>query len=188
MVDTGIALAKAAHHGLERSVKFLLKRREGNTTGGIGYLNNTQEPFGRTPLICAINLGTDGLCHRRIVRLLIDAGADTTLAARFATQSFVERTPLAFATDLFRFKTIMGGRKDATKKQLEILADTRRLLLRVDAVHAVSCLWPINVPSVADDGEGTRRTKETSTPLRMKTRTRRVLVATLCRWGAALSS
>ncbi|CAM9969019.1 unnamed protein product [Pylaiella littoralis] len=196
VVDTGLALAAAAGYGAERSVKFLLKRQERNCTGArVAYVNNILDAIGRTPLFCAIHLGTDGLNYRRIMRQLIDAGADTTSPVWLShqPQSQVCTTPLYYATRLLDRKMEMRGEKNATEKQLEILADTRRLLLRVEAVHAVSWLWPGDVPSIADGVGRTGRTKKTSTSLRTMlpivrrtSGTHCVLVAALCRYSMKL--
>lgn len=195
VVDTGKALVTAATHGIERSLAFLLKKwqEDEQSHGGVGYVNNTFGFSGKIPLLCAINLKNDNvvnawLGYRRIARRLIDAGADTTSAVRLtgtittATGELLSRsyTPLDFA--------IAGAGEYATEEELEILADTRRLLLRVPAVHAVSWLWPSDTPTIADAVEGTITSKRTSTPfkitspiLRRKAGSRRMLLATLGR-------
>lgn len=191
VVDTGIALVAAAGSGGETSVKFLLKRQEGKTTDGVGYVNNTLGLGGSTPLLSTINVPPGELCYRRIARLLIDDGADTTSAVRVAkgSQVFFKGTPLAYATTLIRQQKAESGGKDTTEEQRGRLEGVRRLLLQVEAVHAVSWLWP----SAAHAVDGASRSKRISTPLRMmlprqKPGTRRVLVVTLFRYGATLTA
>lgn len=86
VVDPGPALLEAAEYGKEASVKFLLQQHQKRnaTGGGLGYLN-TRNPDGATPVSVCVRFAK---CSPRVLRLLIDAGADAT--------SFVElREPAA---------------------------------------------------------------------------------------------
>ena len=67
----GTALIPAAHHGHVETVRYLL------TTGvDIDHVNR----LGWTALIEAVILGDGGPVYRSIVRLLLDAGADASIA------------------------------------------------------------------------------------------------------------
>lgn len=81
MVDNRTALASAVTFGRKSSVKLLLRQQEGKTSDGGAYVNSHQDNLGQAPLFYA--LGLFGAVSPRIVRLLVDAGADTRL-----TQSF----------------------------------------------------------------------------------------------------
>ena len=105
---------------------------------------NTRGSFGETPLRVAI---TFGRCSPRAVRLLVDAGADTTLGVRVTGDHGAvvsDETPLETTTRCLRSERVAG--KDATEEQLHRLEGIRRLLLRVEVVHAVSWLWHNDVP------------------------------------------
>ncbi|CAB1106535.1 unnamed protein product [Ectocarpus sp. CCAP 1310/34] len=137
VVDTGRALVVAAENSREESVKFLLQHQAG---GGAWYVNNTLDPFGRTPLVCTIE--ACGSSSPRIARFLIDAEADTkstVLVTKSGQWTTSRDTPLGFATHSLRQNKV--GRKNATEEQLRSLKAIHRLLSQVDAVHAVSWLW-----------------------------------------------
>ena len=147
VVDAGFILSTAAKFGREASVKFLLQQRRAGNAGKNSYLNRTRYSFGKSPLLDGVEA-----CLPRIVRLLIDAGADTTSSVQVTHAASKSRvvlkgTPL-FMTELFlRDKYVCG--EAATEEQLHRLTAIRRLLMQVDAVHAVSLLWPpISVPYI----------------------------------------
>ena len=199
VVNNGDALINSVEYGPEESVKFLLQQVEGKASGGGSYVN-FRDPCGRTPLLSAIGFGMVSVYNipppsLRIVWLLVDAGADT--ASVIPVKDIwtpwgvvvLNETPLALTTCLLREKNVGG--KDATEEQLHKLERIRRLLLRVEAVHATSCLWRSKTPFVVltAKAEATRRTKTASTPfrkmlplLRRRAGGHRVLVATLLRW------
>jgi len=106
------------------------------------------------------------------VRLLVEAGADTTSAFGVANNlqqgDYVgsDETPLDFTARLLRDKRVLD--EDISEEQLFGLEGIRRLLLRVEAVHALSFLWPVDIPAGVDTtASRARRTVVTSTPLRM---------------------
>ena len=141
--DTGFALLMAAGLGREASVRFLLRQPVGRH-----HVNRT-ERSGRTPLMCCMGFGgyssPSGDFRSpspRIARLLVDAGADTTSNVRLVDREWrllYNDTPLGFVNRMLREKKI--GEDDATDHQLHRLEGIRRLLLRVEAVHATSWLW-----------------------------------------------
>ncbi|CAM9581948.1 unnamed protein product [Ectocarpus fasciculatus] len=188
VVDRGNALRGAVTNGCEASVKFLLRQRhqESNSSSVDGAYINARASNGCTPMVCSIHS-----CFSqapRIVRLLVDAGADTTSAARVTdSQGELEfnGTLLAVTTSCLREKTLAQG-KPATEEHLHRLEAIRRLLLRVEAVHAVSWLWPSDAPFI---GHATRSGPKPSLPalrlmlpiLKRRAKRRRVLLATFLR-------
>ena len=67
----------------------------------------------------------------------MDAGADTTAAVRVTTKGVTSTfTPLAHAGYFLGARRVGG--KDALESQVHSLEAIRRLLMRVEAVHAVS--------------------------------------------------
>ncbi|CAM9298827.1 unnamed protein product, partial [Hapterophycus canaliculatus] len=191
-VDTGgKALAVASEFGREESVKFLLQQKR-KTGSEARYVRDTRDPYGRTPLVCTIDVGAKQLSSPRIARLLIDAGADTESTVRVVDMLGVvvfNDTPLGVTTDILRHKVVDG--EIATVAQLNKLEAIRRLLLTVEAVHAVSWLWAKtpNPPVAAEVFRRTDATPATETPLRMmlpllqqRTRKRGVLLAALSRF------
>ena len=184
VVDTGEVLVAAAGYGCEASVKFLLRQKEGASSGRAAYVN-FRDTFGFSSLLLATGWLGVSPPFPRIGRLLIDAGADTASAVQVG--SSFNATPLAAATRMLHEKKIQG--KNATEEQLHKLEGVRRLLLRVEAVHAVSFLWPGKSPSILNAAEGTRRTEMIATSLtrmlpllRRRARRPRVILAALCRW------
>lgn len=147
VVDTGAALIIAADYGKEVSVKFLLRQHGGKTTGEASYVNS-RDPFGRTALVAAITCGR--YIGARIARSLMDAGADTLSALRVTRspggEVFFDDTPLALTTLNLREMELIRG--PATEERWHQLKAIRRLLLQVEAVHAVSWLWPNDTPFV----------------------------------------
>lgn len=118
-------------------MKFLLQHQAGE---GTWYVNNTLDPFGRTPLVCTIE--ACGSSSPRIARFLIDAGADTksaVLVTKSGEWTTSRDTPLGFATPSLRQNKVGG--ENATEEQLRSLNAIHRLLSQVEALHAVSWLW-----------------------------------------------
>lgn len=148
VVDTGAALARAAAQGREAPVAFLLEYQSQKASGGrVRYVNAGRIREPRRPLFCSI----EG-CSPRVVRLLIDAGADTTasysvLDMQRGGEVVSRLTALALVDQYLCDKTAAGGR-DLTEKDLQGLEAIRRLLMQVDAVYAVSWLWHHTAPSV----------------------------------------
>jgi ankyrin repeat protein len=96
----GTALIPAAHHGHPETVKILLA-----TAIDKDHINR----LGWTALLEAVILGDGGPVHTEIVRLLVEAGANTNLADRDGV------TPLRHArqrgfTEMVRVLEARGGR------------------------------------------------------------------------------
>ena len=164
VVDTGKSLINAAGHGNEASVKFLLQQ-DRNNGDAVAYVN-TCDDNGLTPLYCAVTaFDGNGSLSPRVVRLLLDAGADTKKGILFKIPGgrIFRSTHLAFATRMLSEKEVGG--QDATQDQLDRLEGIRRLLMRAEAVNAVSWLWFDDTPSIHQTVEGTTRTRRTSPPV-----------------------
>lgn len=163
MEDTGSALFVAAGFGRESSVKFLLQQQK--VRGAIGkhaYVDNTLGRYGATPLFESIR-GS----HPRIVRLLMDAGADTTSAVRVMDAHGgigFELTPLEFTS---RVLLGLSSKEIPPDERLQKVKAIHRLLLRVDAVHAVSWSWPSRVTQTRRSTDHKSGTETASMPLRV---------------------
>ncbi|CAM9607045.1 unnamed protein product, partial [Ectocarpus fasciculatus] len=143
VVDAGEALICAARTGHEASVKFLLERQGMVNTMGIVDYVNARNSRGVTPLFGSVDVYADQVCSLRIMRLFLNAGADATSAILLtnpAHQIIMFDDILDLTTDLL-CANIDGGGKPATDEQRHRLEAARRLLLQVEAVHAVSWLW-----------------------------------------------
>lgn len=165
VVDTGAALILAADYGKDSPVKFLLQQYGRKANGEASY-ENFRDPFGRTTLVGAITCGR--YVGARIARSLVDAGADTSSAVRVTRspggEVIFDDTPLALTIRNLREMNLIRG--PATEGRLHQLEAIRRLLLQVEAVHAVSWLWPSDIPSVVRAAsEGRVKTHPTPTPL-----------------------
>ena len=187
VIDDGRALAETAKHRRESSAKLLL-RQERKISGQDRCAN--YQHLKSMAVIYAVGFG--GVSPSlRIVRLLVDAGAETTITASISSSGgralLDSETPLALATRMLRDKNVGG--EGATEEQLHRLEGICRLLSRVKAVHAVSWLWPSEPPSDERALENTSKTKATSNSLRMllpvlrrRARRPRVLLSALFRW------
>lgn len=159
VVDTGPALSCAAAYGSEAALKFLLRQQEPTPA----YLN-ARDHSNRTPAYCSVSFCSPN--SPRVLRLLIDAGADVTspvevLDGMWRVESRL--TPLAITKLNLREKKVKG--EHATEEQLHRLEAMRRLLLQLDAVHAVSWLWPSAARVTALGGESTGEVETTPTVL-----------------------
>lgn len=145
---TSIALGSAARHGHEASVRFLLKQQEKREAAGLMSYVDRRDTTGTSPVFHAVLLCRP--CSPRIVRSLVDAGADTASVLRVndpVGRFLFNGTPLSWVTRCLREKEVNG--EHATQEQLQSLEGLRRLLSRVEAVHAISWLWRSDVPGVA---------------------------------------
>ena len=112
VMDSGRALIAAAEWGGDSPVKFLLEQQRqelGNDDfGALANYVDTADALGRTPLICSIHGGPSS---RRVVRLLVDAGADTMSAVRLRTPGGMvefEGTPLAYTARSLTRTRVLG--------------------------------------------------------------------------------
>ncbi|CAM9324312.1 unnamed protein product [Scytosiphon promiscuus] len=183
------ALMAAAGDACEPVVKTLLQRRTGKSARDEYAYINAQDTSGNTPLIKNI------LAPRfssRIVRLLVDAGADTASPCKITSDDgevCFNGTPLALS-NIYVCEKTASKEEGATEKRHRMEA-IRRLLLRVDAAHAVSWLWCSNLGSIGERAaEHTEGTKSAWVPLksrvpvlRRSARRRRALLAALFRYS-----
>ena len=191
VVDTGSALAFAAGFGSVATVSYLLRQEQESPQLRGGLYANSRDHLDRPALVLCI--GNCRPCSPRIARLLVDAGADSTSPVPIKTPTgsvLFLHTPLAFVVNHLACKQIQG--KDATEGQLHALEAIRRLLLQVEAVHAVSWLWPNHAAAIAGTTDGSRRGSTASTvgsplsrvlpTLRLSATGQRVRWAALVRW------
>lgn len=168
VVDTGAALCMAARWGgNEPAVKFLLGQHQEETKPiGEGAYVNTRDFRGSTPLLNAVR--SKKCRSSRVVRMLLDAGADAASTIRIpddAGGKGFDYTPLALLTEFLR-ETEADSEDDSTEEQLNSLEGIRRLLLQVEAVHAMSWLWHVDAPSATDASSQEKlKINNTSTPL-----------------------
>lgn len=196
---TGRVLLLAVGYAGEASVKFLLQQRKGNNAALCRYVNVC---IGITPLLTAIQASRSW--SPRVARMLVDAGADTTSVVRLpdAPGGKPQYTPTPMCSinrNVVQnaLQKLVANGKPATEEQVHSLEGVRRLLLRVEAVHAVSWLWPsVTTPVIGCLGEVTSGGgMTTSTPLRMmlpllkrRTEVRGLLSAAMSRWAMAWCS
>ncbi|CAB1101986.1 unnamed protein product [Ectocarpus sp. CCAP 1310/34] len=167
VVDTGLALRAAAFGGVA-PLKFLLEQaRARKTMGG---------PADAAPELCG--------CLSKPER---------TRHPRFQSTAYLVRTTSHPCMGLTMLLLRDLGTEPLTEEQLNALEAIRRLLLRVEAVHAVSWLWSSDISTFTySTAQGTGRTTSKSTPgtplvltMRQRARSRReleVLLAALLRW------
>ncbi|CAB1103771.1 unnamed protein product [Ectocarpus sp. CCAP 1310/34] len=159
MVDTGIALIGAIKENLEGSIKFLLRQ---SSCKGNPPVPTIEDEGGRW-------------CFPRIVRMIVDAVADTTSAVRVLKLGLlpVKETPLGLAHKL---------------------SAVHRLLLRVEALHAASWLWVSDAPDIAHTAEVTKRTKvipparSRMLPVLGLSTRRNALLSAVLRWAGRIGS
>lgn len=131
----------------------------------------------------------------RVVRLLRDAGTDTSSAVRLVDSTdtgkvWFNDAPLALASRFRRVRhSTPGDGLDFTEQHVRVPPTIYRLLMRVVAVHPASWLWRSDVPAIANPAEGATRATAGSISLRMmlpilrwRARKPRVLLAALFRW------
>lgn len=138
--DDGEALTSAVFYAQEESVKFLLRQIEEPASD---YINNTLDCHGRTPLMCAL-FKFQYPCALRIVRWLMDAGADTTSPVNIIDEhSHVvsKTTPMQWIEEKPQLEGDNQNEEDRQRLQA-----MRRLLLQKDAVQAVSWRWGLPAP------------------------------------------
>lgn len=160
VVDSGEALVHAAGYGGEAPVKFLLQRRQrqqqqlsvvGTTRAGDAYVD-ARDSTGKTAVIGGILLCRSS--SPRVVRMLLDAGADTVSKVQL---SMPDGVPFFHGNPLDFVKVYVGQKKegDASGETLKMLEAIRRMLLRVEAIHAVSWLWhSSDNPTISDGADG----------------------------------
>ncbi|CAN0444442.1 unnamed protein product, partial [Hapterophycus canaliculatus] len=130
VVDNGGALITAASYDREESVKFLLRQKWAMGAHQDAYVNYGDKD-GRTALFTAVVSESP-----RIVRMLLDAGARCD-----SPGSGLLKGATALGLTLRKLE-LMSPEEDRAKDRRRRLEGLRRLLLQVDAIYAVSWLWP----------------------------------------------
>lgn len=114
---TGQALVCAVYGSKESSVRYILNQFKEFSIGNVNYADEN----GRTALMLAVGK----YFSPKIVRWLMDAGADTTKrVANYTLPDYV--------------KMLMAGQAE---EKVQKLGAIRQLLLREDAVHSKSWFW-----------------------------------------------
>ena len=195
--DPGIAnfkgltpLHQAASHGRSKAVRALIGGQAlyAKCRDGFDAHVNRRSIFFETPLLCAIG---HGRCSTKVVRLLVDAGANMTSTVQvpwiLGGGAVFTETPLEATSRNLR--EMKDDAHDSQVEQVHALEGTRRLLLHVEAIHAVSWLWcdPVGPIAAGRATDSSARDKTISTPLRMmlpalRRRRRGVLLGALFRW------
>lgn len=201
VADSGRLLRMAAARGLVAIVMLLLQQRHRgrDTSDGEGEYVNLYDGMGMTPLFYSIDGDGDFryLISPKVVRLLIDAGADTSsgflVAKSQGGEVLFSGTPLAYTNHCIREKQVGGEKHAATEEQMYRLEAVRRLLMRVEAVHAACWLWPrephpVGVAAQVPSRRAATKTPENGTHLVsmlpiLRRRRRGVLLAPLFRWA-----
>lgn len=157
VVDTGEALETVAKLGREAMVKYLLQQQHERKPIISSFFGG--------PCVDVADMYCQPLVHccagfacfssPRIVRLLLEAGEGTSFCLEQPTGTMMlPDIPLAIVTRILDERVIEGG--IATKKQLQNVEAIRRVLLQVEAVRAVSWLWPGDLPPIAPTAVDTR--------------------------------
>ena len=183
----GLALLDAIEYSQEAAVGRLLRQQNGWQAS---YVNFARTNLGFTALLQSFHCAEDKPCNPRITRRLVDAGADTSSAvqARFEdNRACSSLTPLEYMDGWILPK--YRDERPTTDKHLQRLEAIRRLLLQAVAVHAVSWLWPGDVPLIVRPAKSLRRAKHSPSPLttmlpvlRRRATRRALLPETLSRW------
>lgn len=198
LIDAGVvdseaaALFVAAEIGPVAAVKLLLRHKEHRKVSARRAYLNSRDSSGSTPLLYGIIASRPW--SPRIMRLLIEAGADATSTFQVKTSwgaVVLDDTPLGFAMNSLHDK--VAGHRDATMEQMFILRRIRRLLLQVEAVRAMSWRWPSDAVSAAQAVESAKDAPAPSGPrtpalplMRREDKARHALWATMFRWVMAV--
>ena len=159
VVDDGLGLRSAIKAGRGRSVQLLLSRRAGDIEQYVA-LDEAGDEARTVPFYC---FHSEALAPSscRVMRLLLEAGADTTMNIMVNYQDGT----FAMLTDLVQYADYLIGRgRVGNSKEEENLAGLkglRRLLMQKEAVTATSWLWPTGG---AGEGIASASVNSTSTP------------------------
>lgn len=162
--DTGDALIMAAQFGYVMPAKLLSQPEweRGNAGGGGAFV---KPPLGRGKEAALVrSLACCPPRSHKIARLLLDAGADTSLVCSTGTTlDETGVTPMALALRNLGSKTVRG--KPATENQLHRLEAVHRMLLQEEAIPAASWLWlDGNTHATSQDRAG-KTTKPSTTAM-----------------------
>lgn len=138
----GEALCAAVKFGGQQALDFLLQRPEVFETGctrGTSYVNHIRESNSLSPLLCCVTSDSLKIGAIRVLRRLIDAGADTTTIFR-DNQGVVSggHTSMELVEAKLEYLKHGLGHDSDTMCGLHGL---RRLLMTEEAIHALSWGW-----------------------------------------------
>lgn len=135
VVEMGKVLCDAADMGRARSVKFLLEREwpppRSHHEGG-SYIDCVND-YGCTPLVVAA-----AAAHPRVVRLLIDAGADVTRGRPMRYAAGVMHYEKALDLVARELDWKVHRQRPATEEETHRQEAIRRMMLRVETIRARS--------------------------------------------------
>lgn len=160
--NKAVALCAAIESCSEECVQFLLRKKGGNTcisAGAYVSIDHGSLPgsydeyvYQETPLVSTFMMGS--FHAPRFARLLLEAGADTTSSIRFPCDSGKKK---GFRGTHMELATVYSDKFDShpyiEHDTVAGLKGVMRVMKQVDAIHAVSWLWPVtksNLP--ADSG------------------------------------
>ncbi|CAM9487590.1 unnamed protein product [Ectocarpus sp. 8 AP-2014] len=180
----GEALCAAVKFGGQQALDFLLQRPgvfKTGCTSGTSYVNHTGESNSLSPLLCCVTTDSLKIGAIRVLRRLIDAGADTTTIFR-DNQGVVSggHTSIELVNAKVDFEYLKHG-LGHDSDTLRMLHGLRHLLMREEAIHAVPWGW------AASSAAG-RAVKKAATLLPVMRRERRatksrVVLRALLRYG-----
>lgn len=167
VVDNGEALCATCKFGGEEAVKILLERRADDLDEYIRCRAEAgHNTTGLSPISCLFHPTALRPSSRRLMRRLLDAGAETDIDGPILRCRREDRVMIMFqslgqyADFLIREVEDEGG--SGAEDKLRGLKGMRSLLLQEDAVHATSWLW-------GKMGSGKKtKTKKLSTLVRWK--------------------
>lgn len=150
----GQALCAAVTIGHEEGVKFLLKKKQ-DARALDRYVNFARDGKGLSPIQCCFLVTSLRLFSCRIVRRLLDAGAEVDTVFLFYE---VNNSAAEFADAYTR------RARNVSDDQVRGLEAVRRLVRQVDAARSVSWGWP----RVSTFRVGAAKKKATTTALSMR--------------------
>ena len=142
--EDSAALCAAVSFGGREAIQFLLQRPNifsTACTSGSSYVNHQNKSTGLSPLLCCLRGSSPKTCTSRVLHMLIDAGVDAaTIFEGFCENKSVGYTSL----DVVNTRISSHLEKHGLGDDCDIvrsLRGLRRLLMTVDAIHAVSWGW-----------------------------------------------
>jgi ankyrin repeat protein len=142
--DDGLALCGAIMHGGKDMLKFLLRcSKDVQRCACLGaYVNSANGIIGKPLLHCFVPTCIR-VNSRRVMRLLIDAGADTTFTFNHVDDygKFIRQTTLSEMVSTLIAERGSDGIR-FTKQQIRVLEGMRALLLQTAAIRDISWGWP----------------------------------------------
>ena len=130
---SGSALCAAVTFGHKEGIRFLLQKEQGVLSLN-HYVNYARDDRGLSPIQCCFLQTSLGLFSCRIVRMLLDAGADVNTVFLFR-ESIHDASEFAAA--------FIRRARYVSEDQVRGLEGVRRLVLQADATRGASWRWPL---------------------------------------------